>query len=49
MGYEKAVEFWKTGPYDFEMVLIDKNNAVFVTEGLKDNYSSDGYTEFISR
>lgn len=40
MGYEKAVEFWRTYETDFEMILVDENNCVYVTEGLKDHFDT---------
>ena len=49
MGRDKAIEFWRNGPYDFEMVLIGDDYSLYVTEGLKDIYSSSEQTEFISR
>ena len=33
MGQEKAVEFWKSGVYDFEMVLITEE-GIFATPGV---------------
>ncbi len=49
MGYDKAVEFWKDSKYNFEMILIDKSGEIFITEGLKNNYKSDGKINIISK
>ncbi|MCR5007693.1 MAG: hypothetical protein K6A76_03830 [Oribacterium sp.] len=46
---EKAVEFWKDSKYTFEMILIDKSGEIFITEGLKNNYKSDGKINIISK
>ena len=49
MGYDKAVEFWRSGTYDFEMALIDENGKLYLTEGLKDQVKSYVQTEIITR
>ena len=33
MGLEKAVEFWRTGTWDFDMVLYD-GQTLYVTPGI---------------
>ena len=49
MGYDKAVEFWRSSTYDFEMALIDENGKLYLTEGLKDQVKSYVQTEIITR
>lgn len=49
MGYDKAVEFWRSGTYDFDMALIDENGKLYLTEGLKDQVKSYVQTEIITR
>ena len=49
MGYDKAVEFWKESNENFEMVLVDENKNIYVTEGMKDNLKSDGKLEIIRK
>lgn len=50
MGLEEAIEFWRsTDEYDFEMVLVDEEKNVYITEGLADSYSSDYAVTIISR
>lgn len=53
MGEEKAVEFWRSGAYAFQMVLVTKNGRVLVTDGLTDKFEQEdgsGYAyETISR
>jgi thiamine biosynthesis lipoprotein len=41
MGYDKAVEFYKSGKYDFEMALIDDNNKLYITEGLSNVFKKN--------
>lgn len=53
MGEEKAVEFWRSGAYPFQMILVTKDGRVLVTDGLKDKFEQEdgsGYAyETISR
>ena len=48
-GYDKAVEFWRSGNYGFEMVLIDSDRRIIITEGMKDNFSSDITPEILTK
>lgn len=41
MGYDEAVKYWRDHSEEFEMVLADKDNVVYVTEGMKDNITSE--------
>lgn len=36
MGEEKALDFWRSGQYDFQLVLVTEDGRVVVTEGLTD-------------
>ena len=38
MGLDRAVDFWKTFETPFDMVLMDEENRVYITEGLKDSF-----------
>ena len=52
MGEDKALDFWRSGGYDFQLVLVTEDGRVVVTEGLKDGFvemEESGYTyEFVS-
>ena len=52
MGEDKALDFWRSGVYDFQLVLVTEDGRVVVTEGLKDGFvelEERGYTyEFVS-
>lgn len=39
MGAEDALSFWRSGTYDFELVLVTEDGRVLVTEGLADQYA----------
>lgn len=41
MGKEEAVSFWRESDSEFEVVLIDDEENIFVSEGLADSFSSD--------
>ena len=38
MGEEKALDFWRTGGYDFDLVLVTADGRVVVTAGLADQF-----------
>ena len=47
MGEEKALEFWRSGQYDFQLVLVTEDGRVVVTDGLSDvltEIEDNGYT-----
>ena len=47
MGEEKALDFWRSGAYDFQLVLVTEDGRVVVTDGLKDvltESEESGYT-----
>lgn len=39
MGEEDALTFWRSGTYEFEMVLVTEDGRVLVTDGLADRYA----------
>ena len=43
MGKEKALDYWHRHSDQFEAVLMDKNDHLYVTNGLKDVFTSDKY------
>lgn len=47
MGEEKALDFWRSGVYDFQMVLVTEDDRVVFTDGLTDvltEIEDNGYT-----
>ena len=38
MGYDKAIEFYDSGKYDFEAVFVT-DDGVYTTEGIKENFT----------
>lgn len=47
MGREEAEDFWRENG-GFDMVLIDKNGEIYVTEGIAENFTSDGTVRIIN-
>ncbi|MCI6732817.1 MAG: FAD:protein FMN transferase [Lachnospiraceae bacterium] len=41
MGLEKAENYWQQYGDTFEMILMDENGTVYITEGLKQNFSTE--------
>lgn len=48
MGPERAENFWRSGPYEFEAVFIT-GDGIRVTEGLADSFSCDRNYEVVYR
>ena len=38
MGEEKALEFWRGGAYDFDLVLVTEDGRVVVTDGIANEF-----------
>lgn len=47
MGEEQALDFWRNGGYDFDLVLVTEDGRVVITAGLADRFEEvkdSGYT-----
>lgn len=42
MGKERSIEFYQSGKYDFDMILITNDGELLVSEGVYDNFTADG-------
>lgn len=40
MGKKKAIEFWRQHKDTFDMILVDKNDTISVTEGIADRFTA---------
>ncbi len=49
MGKDKAVEFWKSHSDEFDAVLEADDGTLYVTEGIKDSFTSDSTVEIVSK
>ncbi len=48
MGLEKSIELWKTHN-DFDVVFVTENNEIYITDGIKDYFTSNYPYEVINR
>ena len=39
MGFDRAVEFYRSGVYDFDMILITNDGEIYITEGIFSDFS----------
>ena len=46
MGLDKAKEFYRSSDLNFDMILYDKTGTVYVSESIKDNFTTD-YTKVV--
>lgn len=47
MGEEQAVEFWRSGRYDFDMILVTEDDRVLVTEGIAGAFALTEGSEYV--
>lgn len=46
MGEDKAIDFWRSGGFEFDMVLITDDNRVLTTAGIADQFEQAEGTEY---
>ena len=49
MGKEGAEEFWRNGPESFDMILLEEDGTLSVTEGIEDRFQSPMEYEIIEK
>lgn len=49
MGKEKAISYWKKHSNEFNMILVDENNKIYISQGIKDHFSSDHKYEIVKK
>lgn len=47
MGLEASTEFWRSGAYSFEAILLDDAGELWVTEGIADSFETARKTNII--
>jgi thiamine biosynthesis lipoprotein len=46
MGEDRAIDFWRGGGYDFDMVLVTQDHRVVITAGLADRFTGNQELEY---
>lgn len=41
MGKDKAISYWKKHSSEFNMILVDNKDKIYISQGIKDHFSSD--------
>lgn len=49
MGKDRALEFWKLHSDEFDAILMTKENELYITEGIKENFTSDMSLEVVNK
>lgn len=47
MGEKEAVNFWRSGKFDFDLVLITNDSRILVTEGIADQFKQETSSEYV--
>lgn len=48
MGKDQAIEYWRQHSDEFDTILVDENNEIYITEGIADSFESDYVTHVVS-
>ena len=49
MGKDKATNYWKAHSDEFDMILLTDDEKLYVSEGIKDSFSSDREFEIVEK
>lgn len=49
MGKDKAIKYWQSQSERFDMILVDKDEKIYVTQGVEKDFSSDNEVEIIKK
>lgn len=49
MGLDKAIDFWRNNNTEFDVIMMTKDNVVYVSEGISDSFSTSYDMKLIER
>ena len=49
MGKDKATDYWKAHSDEFDMILLTDDEKLYVSEGIKDSFTSDREFEIVEK
>lgn len=49
MGKDKAISYWRKHSKEFNMILVDTNNKIYISQGIKDHFSSDNEYKIVNQ
>ena len=49
MGKDKAIDYWKAHSDEFDMILLTDDEKLYVSEGIKDSFTSDREFEIVEK
>ncbi|MFR9098408.1 MAG: hypothetical protein ACLVI9_00640 [Anaerostipes hadrus] len=41
MGKDKAISYWKKHSSEFNMILVDNNDKIYISQGIEGRFSSE--------
>lgn len=49
MGKDQAVSYWRKNSNEFDMILVDKNSKIYISDGIKDHFTSDYQYQVVNK
>lgn len=49
MGKDQAIDYWQKHSKEFDTILVDEKNTIYVSEGIADKFSSEQEVQFVKR
>ena len=49
MGKDKAIDYWRAHSDEFDMILLTDDEKLYVSEGIKDSFTSDREFEIVEK
>lgn len=49
MGKNKAISYWRKNSGQFDMILVDENSKIYVSDGIKNHFTSEYQYQIVSK